>query len=224
MDRLKSAVDFTRWSGLSRRNRRGLCRLLIIWPRPVSRRFYYGYSDGRQKRIAGLNRVEEQKEGARFNWYVNRVSLAFAVRTGERAYKGRAGRLSFMRARTRWLYHTLSPRWYRPKSSGFRVIDFRMESVARAWAVDQTIESDFNPFRSILRLLLPRVFVPFRPAWWPNTMTYNGVRNFWWFFFWGDFIERLLVCWAIAFISWKQCVLRLFVPGLVNLLGDWFKV
>lgn len=63
-----------------------------------------------QKRIAGLNRVEEQKEGARFNWYVNRVSLAFAVRTGERAYKGRAGRLSFMRARTRWLYHTLSPR------------------------------------------------------------------------------------------------------------------
>lgn len=54
--------------------------------------------------------AEEQKEGERFNWYVNRVSLAFAVRTREYAYKGRAGRLSFMRARTRWLYHTLSPR------------------------------------------------------------------------------------------------------------------
>lgn len=36
--------------------------------------------------------LKSRRREARFNWYVNRVSLAFAVRTRERAYKGRTGR------------------------------------------------------------------------------------------------------------------------------------
>lgn len=106
-----------------------------------------------------------------------------------------------MRARTRWLYHTLSLRWYRPKSSGFRAIDFRIESGTSYSVYGRGIESDFNLFRSIYPLGFWVRLVSSGVGDQTNTITCNVI--FWWFSFGVDLPADDCSS-ATVFINWKQ--------------------
>lgn len=85
-NRLKSLADFTKWS---RQNRKGLMQIAYYMTVSCIVYFITVVQWRPRKMMSGGGWLKSRRREARFNWYVNRVSLAFAVRgTGEQtAYR-----------------------------------------------------------------------------------------------------------------------------------------